>query len=151
MAGCCDPRGCDEFFTERVARRDADRYRRSGLDDNAQRLVELVLREGGPGEIYNIGGEDHENLEVTHRILELTGAGPTLIRHVEDRAGHDRRYALDDGKLRALGWVPRHSFGEGGLRETVDWYAANRAWWQPIKTGEYRRYYEEQYAERLRA
>jgi len=113
--------------------------------------VELVLREGAPGEIYNIGGEDHENLEVTHRILELTGARPTLIRHVEDRAGHDRRYALDDGKLRALGWVPRHSFGEGGLRETVDWYAANRAWWQPIKTGEYRRYYEEQYAERLRA
>ena len=88
---------------------------------------------------------------MTHRILELTGADPSLVRHVEDRAGHDRRYALDDGKLRALGWVPRHSFGEGGLRETVDWYAANRAWWQPIKTGEYRRYYEEQYAERLRA
>ncbi|HET6601105.1 MAG TPA: dTDP-glucose 4,6-dehydratase, partial [Gaiella sp.] len=58
--------------------------------------VELVLREGAPGEIYNIGGEDHENLEVTHRILELTGADPSLIRHVEDRAGHDRRYALDD-------------------------------------------------------
>ena len=81
-----------------------------------------MLREGAPGEIYNIGGEDHENLEVTHRILELTGADPSLIRHVEDRAGHDRRYALDDAKLRALGWAPRHSFGEGGLRETVDWY-----------------------------
>ena len=113
--------------------------------------VELVLREGEPGEIYNIGGEDHENLEVTHRILELTGADPSLIRHVEDRAGHDRRYALDDGKLRALGWAPRHSFGEGGLPETVEWYTANRAWWEPIKSGEYRRYYEEQYAERLRA
>jgi len=110
-----------------------------------------VLREGAPGEIYNIGGEDHENLEVTHRILELTGADPSLIRHVEDRAGHDRRYALDDGKLRALGWAPGHSFGEGGLPETVEWYAANRAWWEPIKSGEYRRYYEEQYAERLRA
>ena len=60
--------------------------------------VELVLREGAPGEVYNIGGEDHENLEVTHRILELTGADPSLIRHVEDRAGHDRRYALDDGE-----------------------------------------------------
>jgi len=113
--------------------------------------IELVLREGAPGEIYNIGGEDHENLEVTHRILELTGADPSLIRHVEDRAGHDRRYALDDEKLRALGWAPRHSFGEGGLPETVEWYTANRAWWEPIKSGEYRRYYEEQYAERLRA
>jgi dTDP-glucose 4,6-dehydratase len=113
--------------------------------------VELVLREGAPGEIYNIGGEDHENLEVTHRILELTGADPALVRHVEDRAGHDRRYALDDAKLRGLGWAPRHSFGEGGLRETVDWYTSNRAWWEPIKSGEYRRYYEEQYADRLGA
>jgi dTDP-glucose 4,6-dehydratase len=113
--------------------------------------VELVLREGAPGEIYNIGGEDHENLEVTHRILELTGADPALVRHVEDRAGHDRRYALDDAKLRGLGWAPRHSFGEGGLRETVDWYTTNRAWWEPIKSGEYRRYYEEQYADRLGA
>ena len=113
--------------------------------------IELVLREGSPGEIYNIGGEDHENLEVTHRILELTGADPALVRHVEDRAGHDRRYALDDAKLRSLGWSPRHSFGEGGLRETVDWYRDNRAWWEPIKSGDYRRYYEEQYAARLRA
>ena len=69
--------------------------------------IELVLHEGAPGEIYNVGGEDHENLEVTHRILELTGADPSLIRHVEDRAGHDRRYAVDDAKLRALGWSPR--------------------------------------------
>jgi len=113
--------------------------------------VELVLREGAPGEIYNIGGEAHENLEVTGRILELTGAVPSLVRHVEDRAGHDRRYALDDSKLRRLGWAPRHSFGEGGLPETVEWYTANRAWWEPIKSGEYRRYYEEQYAERLSA
>ena len=112
--------------------------------------VELVLREGRPGEVYNIGGEDHENLEVTHRILELTGADPSLVRHVEDRAGHDRRYAVDDGKLRSLGWQPEHSFGETGLRETVDWYRANRAWWEPIKSGDYRRYYEEQYAGRLR-
>jgi dTDP-glucose 4,6-dehydratase len=113
--------------------------------------VDLVLREGAPGEIYNVGGEEHVNLEVTHRILELTGTDPALIRHVEDRAGHDRRYALDDSKLRALGWKPRHSFGEGGLPGTVDWYRENRAWWEPIKSGEYRRYYEEQYAERLQA
>jgi len=113
--------------------------------------VELVLHEGAPGEIYNVGGEDHANLEVTHRILELTGADPVLVRHVEDRAGHDRRYAIDDTKLRALGWRPEHSFGETGLRETVDWYRGNRDWWEPIKSGDYRRYYEEQYAGRLRA
>jgi dTDP-glucose 4,6-dehydratase len=111
--------------------------------------IELVLREGAPGEAYNVGGEEFENLEVTHRILELTGVDATLIRHVEDRAGHDRRYALDDGKLRRLGWAPRHSFGEQGLRETVDWYRDHRAWWEPIKSGEYRAYYEQQYAERL--
>ena len=111
--------------------------------------VDLVLREGAPGEVYNVGGEEHENLEVTHRILEVTGADPSLIRHVEDRAGHDRRYALDDEKLRTLGWKPSHSFGEAGLPETVEWYRANRAWWEPIKSGEYREYYERQYAERL--
>ncbi|HEY7731320.1 MAG TPA: dTDP-glucose 4,6-dehydratase [Gaiellaceae bacterium] len=111
--------------------------------------IELALREGAPGEAYNVGGEEFENLEVTQRILELTGADATLIRHVEDRAGHDRRYALDDGKLRRLGWAPRHSFGERGLRETVDWYRDHRAWWEPIKSGDYRAYYEQQYAARL--
>jgi dTDP-glucose 4,6-dehydratase len=113
--------------------------------------VDLVLREGAPGGVYNVGGEEHVNLEVTHRILELTGADPSLVRHVEDRAGHDRRYALDDAKVRALGWRPTHSFGEAGLPETVAWYRENRLWWEPIKSGEYRRYYEEQYAERLRS
>ena len=113
--------------------------------------IELVLYEGVPGEIYNVGGEDHENLEVTHRILELTGAGPRLVTHVEDRAGHDRRYAIDDTKLRALGWVPVHSFGEGGLPDTVAWYAENRAWCDNVKSGEYRTYYEEQYSARLKA
>jgi dTDP-glucose 4,6-dehydratase len=87
--------------------------------------------------------------EGTHRILELTGADPSLVRHVEDRAGHDRRYALDDSKLRALGWSPQRSFGETGLTETVAWYRANRGWWEPIKSGEYREYYERQYAQRL--
>ncbi len=111
--------------------------------------VELVLREGAPGEIYNVGGEEFENIEVTHRILELTGADPGLVRHVDDRAGHDRRYALDDSKLRSLGWSPQHSFGETGLTETVEWYRGNREWWEPIKSGEYREYYEQQYAERL--
>ena len=72
--------------------------------------VELVLREGRAGEVYNVGGEEHENIEITNRILELTGAAATLVRHVDDRPGHDRRYSLDDSKLRGLGWSPQHSF-----------------------------------------
>jgi dTDP-glucose 4,6-dehydratase len=111
--------------------------------------VDIVLREGDPGEIYNVGGEEFENIEVTNRILELTGADPGLVRHVEDRAGHDRRYALDDAKLRSLGWSRAHSFGETGLTETVEWYCERRDWWEPIKSGEYREYYERQYAHRL--
>ena len=110
--------------------------------------IELVLREGRPGEVYNIGGEEHENLDVVHRILELTGADPGLIRHVEDRAGHDRRYSLDATKLRGLGWSPTRSFSDG-LAETVEWYREHRSWWEPIKSGEYRRYYEQQYAHRF--
>jgi dTDP-glucose 4,6-dehydratase len=111
--------------------------------------IELVLREGEPGEIYNVGGGDeHQNIEVAERIIELTGADRSLLRSVPDRPGHDRRYALDTTKLRALGWTPAHDF-ERGLRETVAWYRDNRAWWEPIKSGEYRAYYERQYAERL--
>ena len=111
--------------------------------------IELVLREGAPGEIYNVGGGDeHENIEVAERLLELTQADRALLRSVADRPGHDRRYSLDTGKVRRLGWAPATSFADG-LRETVDWYRANRAWWEPIKSGEYREYYERQYAERL--
>jgi dTDP-glucose 4,6-dehydratase len=111
--------------------------------------IELVLREGAPGEVYNVGGEERENLHVTRRILELTGAAQSLVRHVEDRAGHDRRYALDSSKLRQLGWEAQHAFDERGLAETVEWYRVNREWWEPIKSGEYRAYYDRQYAERL--
>jgi dTDP-glucose 4,6-dehydratase len=111
--------------------------------------IELVLRRGESGHVYNVGGHECENLDVTHRILELTGKDESLIRHVEDRPGHDRRYALDDSKLRALGWEPQHSFGDGGLAATVEWYRENRAWWEPIKSGEFRAYYETQYAARL--
>jgi dTDP-glucose 4,6-dehydratase len=111
--------------------------------------IEFVLREGRAGEAYNVGGGDeHENREVAARILELTGADAGLLRHVEDRPGHDRRYSLDTSKLRALGWTPAKTF-EDGLRETADWYRQNRAWWEPIKSGEFRAYYERQYAARL--
>jgi len=110
---------------------------------------ELVLREGGAGEVYNVGGGDeHENIDVARRLLELTGADPSLLRRVEDRPGHDRRYSLDTAKIRALGWRPETAFGEG-LAATVDWYRENRGWWEPIKSGSYREYYERQYAERL--
>ena len=112
--------------------------------------VDLVLREGGSGEVYNVGGEERENLDLTQRIVEETGCDPALVRHVDDRPGHDRRYAIDDAKLRALGWAPTRSFDEG-LASTVEWYRANRGWWEPIKSGEYREYYEQQYAARLAA
>jgi len=118
------------------------------VDDHCA-AIELVLREGGAGEIYNVGGEEAENLDVARRIVALTGADESLLRHVEDRVGHDRRYALDDSKLRALGWQPERSFEEG-LAATVEWYRENRAWWEPIKSGEFREYYDRQYAERLR-
>src|ERR671935_380185 len=118
------------------------------VDDHCA-AIELVLLEGGRGEIYNVGaGEEVENRELTSRILELTGADESLVRHVDDRPGHDRRYSLDTTKLRALGWRPERTL-EDGLPETVEWYRGKREWWEPIKSGEYRAYYERQYAERL--
>jgi dTDP-glucose 4,6-dehydratase len=119
------------------------------VDDHCAAL-ELVLREGEPGGIYNAGaGDEIENGVIARRIVELTGADPTLIRLVEDRPGHDRRYALDSSRLEALGWRPERRVDDG-LPETVAWYRDNRAWWEPLKSGEFRAYYERQYAERLR-
>lgn len=98
--------------------------------------IDLVLHAGAAGEAYNVGAE-HEvpNIETAHRILELTGADPSLLVHVVDRPGHDRRYALDCSKLRGLGWERRTDF-ETGLRTTVDWFRDNRPWWEAIKRGE---------------
>jgi dTDP-glucose 4,6-dehydratase len=111
--------------------------------------IDLVLREGEAGEAYNIGGgNERENVEITGLIVELTGADPSLVRHVTDRPGHDRRYSLDSSKLRGLGWAPGRAL-EDGLAETIEWYRANRGWWEPIKSGEYADYYRRQYAERL--
>ena len=119
------------------------------VDDHCA-AIELVLREGIPGEVYNVGADnERENIELARRILDLTGADPSLLRHVVDRPGHDRRYSLDCAKLRALGWRPQHTFDDG-LADTVAWYRDNRSWWEPLKSGEYRAYYERQYAERLR-
>jgi dTDP-glucose 4,6-dehydratase len=110
--------------------------------------IELALRQGEPGGVYNVGGEARENLDVTKRILELTGTDEGLVRHVEDRPGHDRRYSVDDARMRALGWRPERSFEEG-LEQTVAWFRERRDWWEPIKSGEYAAYYKEQYARRL--
>jgi len=128
------------------------RQRREWLhvDDHCA-AIQLVLERGAPGEVYNVGGQERENLDVVRRILDLTGASPDLVRHVEDRPGHDRRYAVDSSKLRALGWTPSRSFDGGGLEETVEWYREHRAWWEPIKSGEFRAYYEMQYGGRLQA
>jgi dTDP-glucose 4,6-dehydratase len=111
--------------------------------------IELALRKGEAGNVYNVGGQERENMDVVRRILDLTGASPDLVRHVADRPGHDRRYSVDSSKLSGLGWQPKHSFDSGGLEETVDWYREHRDWWEPIKSGDYKRYYDEQYAARL--
>ncbi len=111
--------------------------------------IDLVLRQGVAGEVYNVGsGEQVENRDLVARIVELVGADPKLVRQVADRPGHDRRYALDSGKLRGLGWAPTRTLDDG-VPETVAWYEQNRAWWEAVKAGEYRAYYERQYAERL--
>ena len=118
------------------------------VDDFAQ-AIDLVAREGAPGEVYNAGGADEEeNLRVVERVLELTGADSGLVEHVEDRKGHDLRYSLSSDKLRALGWAPHVGFDEG-LERTVSWYRDNEWWWEPIRSGEYREYYEQQYGRRL--
>jgi dTDP-glucose 4,6-dehydratase len=118
------------------------------VDDHCS-AVDLVLREGRAGGVYNVGGgEEVENHALTRRILELTDGDESLIRHVEDRPGHDRRYSLDATKLRGLGWAPEHTLADG-LPATVAWYRDNREWWEPIKSGEYLAYYRQQYAARL--
>jgi len=112
--------------------------------------IALVLRKGEPGQAYNIGvGEERPNRDVAEAILGLLGKPRSLLRHVTDRPGHDRRYALDCGKLAKLGWSPRFPFGEA-LKATVAWYRDNAAWWRKIKSGEFRAYYEKMYGARLR-
>jgi dTDP-glucose 4,6-dehydratase len=113
------------------------------------RAIGRVLDAGVPGEIYNAGGPDElPNIDVVRRILELTGSDESLIEYVADRPGHDRRYSLSSNKVRALGWEPRVRFVEG-LEQTVSWYRENTWWWEPIRSGEYRQYYEAQYGRAL--
>ena len=108
-----------------------------------------VLAHGASGEVYNVGGPDEcVNLEVVERIIALTGADKSLLTYVDDRPGHDRRYSLGSEKVRALGWEAKVRFDEG-LAETVAWYQENAAWWEPIRSGDYREYYERQYGSSL--
>lgn len=111
------------------------------------RAVDLLIEKGGNGEVYNIGGGNEiENVDLTHRILAELERPTSLITPVEDRPGHDRRYSLDTKKLQALGWRPRHVF-DIGLRATVAWYRDNEWWWRPIKEADpaFREYYQRQY------
>jgi dTDP-glucose 4,6-dehydratase len=110
--------------------------------------LDLVLHKGAEGEVYNVGtGAELENIALTRRILALLGKPEGLIQAVTDRPGHDRRYAVDTTRLRALGWQPVHSF-EDALAATVAWYRTHEAWWRPLKSGEFRAYYDRQYGAR---
>jgi dTDP-glucose 4,6-dehydratase len=113
------------------------------------RGIGTVLERGVPGEVYNVGGPDEApNLDVVRTIIEYTGQDESLIEYVTDRPGHDRRYSLASEKVRALGWEAQVRFADG-LERTVVWYRDNPAWWEPIRSGEYRAYYERQYGKSL--
>ncbi len=111
--------------------------------------IDVVLEKGEPGEVYNVGGLDEKpNIEVIKRILELTGRDESLITYVSDRLGHDRRYSLSAERTQGLGWKAAVDFDEG-IERTVAWYRDNEQWWGPIRSGEYREYYEKQYGRKL--
>jgi dTDP-glucose 4,6-dehydratase len=111
--------------------------------------IDVVLRRGSPGDVYNIGtGVRLPNIELTRMILRELGKPESLIAFVADRPGHDRRYALDSSKIAALGWKPEHDCAQA-LADTVRWYRENEAWWRPIKSGAFRQFYERQYRQRL--
>jgi len=111
--------------------------------------IDLILRKGTVGEVYNIGGHNERtNLEVVRTVLAELGKGDEMITYVTDRPGHDRRYAIDPTKMKtALGWLPETNFDDG-IKKTVQWYLDNRAWWEHIISGDYQNYYENMYGDR---
>lgn len=112
--------------------------------------IDCALRLGKAGEIYNIsGGNERENIELTRKVLALLNAPLSLVIKVADRSGHDRRYAIDSAKLKALGWTPQVDWDDG-LARTVNWYIKNEGWWRKIKSGDFRDYYETHYAHLIR-
>jgi len=111
--------------------------------------IDLVLHKGEVGQAYNIGPDvETVNLEMTKKMLTLLGKPESLIKYVADRPGHDRRYSLDCGKIKALGWRPGHTFDQA-LEKTVRWYVENEWWWRKLKSGEYLEYYRKWYGQRL--
>jgi dTDP-glucose 4,6-dehydratase len=118
------------------------------VEDHCRALLAAVEK-GRGGEVYNFGSDNEwPNLAIVTRLLEILGKGRELIEHITDRPGHDRRYAIDAAKARSeLGWAPRVPFSDG-LARTVEWYVANRGWWERVRTGEYRTYYERNYGGR---
>jgi len=111
--------------------------------------IDAVLERGEPGQVYNVGGPDElSNLEVLRRILALTDRDESLIEFITDRPGHHRRYSLSAARLEALGWKAAVPFDEG-IERTVSWYRENEEWWAPIRSGEYRSYYERHYGKAL--
>ncbi len=113
------------------------------------RAIDAVLDRGETGQVYNVGGPDEiTNIEVVRTVIEMTGADQSLIGFVDDRLGHDRRYSMASARTEALGWKAEVPFARG-IGETVEWYRQNRDWWQPLRSGEYREYYERQYGRKL--
>ena len=111
--------------------------------------IQHVFQQGEPGTIYNVGGgNERENITVAEQIVATLGRSRSLIRFVQDRPGHDRRYSIDCSRVRALGWSPQVPFEEG-LKQTVDWYRTHENWWRTIKSGEFKEYYQQQYGQRL--
>jgi len=118
------------------------------VEDNCEAL-DLLLHEGEAGEAYNIGADNHRyNIDVANLILDLTEKPDDLITHVTDRAGHDRRYAVNYDKIRKLGWTPRHDAVEG-IQKAVEWYMQNKWWWEKVRNEAFEKYYQQQYGERL--
>ena len=113
------------------------------------RAVDLIIREGKDGEVYNVGGHNEmRNIDIVKLICRELGKSESLITYVADRKGHDMRYAIDPAKIhRELGWLPETSFADG-IRKTIRWYLENREWWETIISGEYRNYYENMYGNR---
>jgi len=114
------------------------------------KAIDLIVRNGRVGEVYNIGGHNERtNMQVVTTILEAVGKPQSLIRHVKDRPGHDRRYAIDPAKIESeLGWKPTYNF-DTGIRQTIQWYLDNEDWWKRIISGEYQNYFKEMYKDRV--
>ena len=115
------------------------------------KAIDLIIRNGKVGEVYNIGGHNEmKNIDIVKIICKALGKSEDLIVHVTDRKGHDMRYAIDPAKIHSeLGWLPETKFADG-IRKTIKWYLDNKDWWERIISGEYKNYYDKMYGDRLK-